>query len=309
MRRVVVAYVSITWTPFRNSIVPPGEPTTIRGLITFVRSVEAGLQQDATRRVLMGAPTYPPRVRSIALTDVLARVEADSEEALEVLKEYVRLLTISGPKRPQPEAAFRLLRGREQGDLGRGRRDDRGRRSPPRGHAEDRARMQRHPLRRDEQPHRESGPALVVRGDRAEPCVAADPRAHDVARREGSNQDRRLVHGRAAPERPRVAVPARERLQGGGPQRVLGRLRIHRWRERFRAAPAPDLFPDLHDLRLREWVHRAGHEDREPRGRESEDRLPPGPEHEAGGATCETAGASDFEGVRRHRALSREGVP
>src|SRR5947208_2704951 len=37
----------------------------------------AALQHDATRRVLMGRPTYPPRVRSIALTDVLARVEAD----------------------------------------------------------------------------------------------------------------------------------------------------------------------------------------------------------------------------------------
>jgi len=53
----------------------------------------------------MGRPTYPLRVRSIALTDVLARVEADSEKALEVLKEYVRFPTISAHKRAQPETA------------------------------------------------------------------------------------------------------------------------------------------------------------------------------------------------------------
>ena len=53
----------------------------------------------------MGRPTYPLRVRSIALTDVLARVETDSEKALEVLKEYVRFPTISAHKRAQPETA------------------------------------------------------------------------------------------------------------------------------------------------------------------------------------------------------------
>src|SRR2546428_13663461 len=53
----------------------------------------------------MGRPTYPRRVRSIALTDVLARVEAESEKSLEVLKEYVRFPTISAHKRAQPETA------------------------------------------------------------------------------------------------------------------------------------------------------------------------------------------------------------
>src|SRR5256712_8364554 len=48
MRRVVVAYVSITWTPFRNSIVPPGEPTTVRGLIPFVRCVAAGCNSSGS---------------------------------------------------------------------------------------------------------------------------------------------------------------------------------------------------------------------------------------------------------------------
>src|SRR2546430_12684205 len=53
----------------------------------------------------MGRPPYPLWVRSIALTDVLARVETDSEKALEVLKEYVRFPTISAHKRAQPETA------------------------------------------------------------------------------------------------------------------------------------------------------------------------------------------------------------
>src|SRR5437879_13819928 len=53
----------------------------------------------------MGRPTYPLRVRSIALTDVLARVEADAGKALEILKEYVRFPTISAHKRAQPETA------------------------------------------------------------------------------------------------------------------------------------------------------------------------------------------------------------
>ena len=42
---------------------------------------------------------------SLALTDVLARVETDAPKALETLKEYVRFPTISAHKRAQPETA------------------------------------------------------------------------------------------------------------------------------------------------------------------------------------------------------------
>ena len=52
-----------------------------------------------------GPPTYPRRVCGLALTDVLARVEADAGKALEILKEYVRFPTISAHKRAQPETA------------------------------------------------------------------------------------------------------------------------------------------------------------------------------------------------------------
>ena len=47
----------------------------------------------------------PAAVRSLALTDVLSRVEADAGKALEILKEYVRFPTISAHKRAQPETA------------------------------------------------------------------------------------------------------------------------------------------------------------------------------------------------------------
>src|SRR5881296_4507579 len=41
----------------------------------------------------------------MALSDVLGRVEADAEKALETLKEYCRFPTISAHKRAQPETA------------------------------------------------------------------------------------------------------------------------------------------------------------------------------------------------------------
>ena len=41
----------------------------------------------------------------MALADVLGRVEADAEKALETLKEYCRFPTISAHKRAQPETA------------------------------------------------------------------------------------------------------------------------------------------------------------------------------------------------------------
>src|SRR5439155_1627626 len=52
-----------------------------------------------------GWPTFGLPVRGLALTDVLARVEADAGKALEIIKEYVRFPTISAHKRAQPETA------------------------------------------------------------------------------------------------------------------------------------------------------------------------------------------------------------
>src|SRR5207245_4650073 len=52
-----------------------------------------------------GPPTFPRRVRGLVLTEVLARGEADAGKALELLKEYVRLPTISAHKQAQPETA------------------------------------------------------------------------------------------------------------------------------------------------------------------------------------------------------------
>src|SRR5437879_11451513 len=52
---------------------------------------------------------WPPGLRGAgfrsALSDVLGRVEADAEKALETLKEYCRFPTISAHKRAQPETA------------------------------------------------------------------------------------------------------------------------------------------------------------------------------------------------------------
>jgi len=41
----------------------------------------------------------------MSLTDVLAKVEARSDQALELLKEYCRLPSISAHKKAQPETA------------------------------------------------------------------------------------------------------------------------------------------------------------------------------------------------------------
>src|SRR3989304_3730284 len=41
----------------------------------------------------------------MSIADVLARVEADAEKSLELLKEYCRFPTISAHKRAQPETA------------------------------------------------------------------------------------------------------------------------------------------------------------------------------------------------------------
>src|SRR3989442_7500009 len=107
--KVVVAYVSMTRTPFRSSI---GSPAWAACSRTY--SFRA-IRWDPRARVCIaaslhasgsyGSPTFPPRVRALALTDVLARVEADAGKALEILKEYVRFPTISAHKRAQPETA------------------------------------------------------------------------------------------------------------------------------------------------------------------------------------------------------------
>src|SRR3989454_755862 len=204
------------------------------------------------------------------------------------------------------QSPLRLLRPCEPGDPARGRRDDRGLRPSPRGNSEDRARMQRHPVRRDDQPHGEGRPAFVVRGDRSEPRVAPDPRAHDPSRREGPDQGARVVQGRAPSDRPRAALPAGERVQGRCAQGILGRLRVRRGRDRLRGAPPPHLFADVHDLRLRERLHRAGHEDRESGRGQGQDRLPPRAEHEAGDPVREAPRPSDCERLWRHRTLSRK---
>src|SRR5437879_9682969 len=107
--KVVVAYVSMTCTPFRSSI---GSPACAARSRTYsCRSIRwdprargciaASLHASGS----YGSPTFPPRVRALALTDVLARVEADAGKALELLKEYVRFATISSDEPAHPETA------------------------------------------------------------------------------------------------------------------------------------------------------------------------------------------------------------
>src|SRR3989442_3272953 len=153
--------------------------------------------------------------------------------------------------------------------------------------------MQGHPVRRDEEPDREGGPAFFVCRDRPEPGVAAHPGPDDPPGREGPDQSDRLVQGYAASYRPRAAVPACERIQGRCTEGGLWRLRIRGRRERLRRAPTPDLLTHLHDLRLRERVYRTRHKDRESGGGEGEDRFPSRPEHEAGETVREAPGSPD----------------
>src|SRR2546425_56478 len=332
MRRVVVAYVSITWTPFRNSIVPPGEPTTVRGLILFVRCVAAGCNSwgsygaadlpaagaehsahgcPGPRRGGLGeSPRSPQGIRPIP-DDLGPQAGPAGDGRLRAAPpRRERLRGPRGPDGGRPERRLRPDdRRRTQADAA----DVPALRRPARRPVE---RMEAGSVRSHDPGRQILGSRL--RGHERQPDHAA-PRGPSVAvrRRAASHQSEVRRRGGGRGREPAFRLlrereqgdPARECVQGAGPQRVLGRLRIHRRRERFRTAPAPDLLPDLYDLRLRERVHRAGHEDREPRGRESEDRLPTRPEYDSGEAARETPGASDFEGVRRHRALSREGVP
>src|SRR5437899_10963352 len=108
---VVVAYVSMTCTPFRSSMVSPGRAARPRTYsFRAIRAGAAGPWLQGKARPVhasgsYGPPTFPRRVRGLVLTDVLARVEADAGKALELLKEYVRFPTISAHKRAQPETA------------------------------------------------------------------------------------------------------------------------------------------------------------------------------------------------------------
>src|SRR5947199_408891 len=96
----------MTCTPFRSSIVSPeaavrSRTYAFRGRAHGRGCIAAPMHSSGS----YGPPTYPRRVCGLALTDVLARVEADAGKALEILKEYVRFPTISAHKRAQPETA------------------------------------------------------------------------------------------------------------------------------------------------------------------------------------------------------------
>src|SRR5947199_9075573 len=107
--KVVVAYGSMTCALFRGSIVSPA--CAARARTYRFRAIRWGAAgRGCTAAPLhasgsYGAPTFPSRVRGLALTDVLARVEADAGNAVEILKQYVRFPTISAQKRAQPETA------------------------------------------------------------------------------------------------------------------------------------------------------------------------------------------------------------
>src|SRR5207245_10634332 len=94
----------MTCTPFMSSIVSPG--CAARSSSYSFRGIGSRLHRSTDARVgFLWLAVVPATVRSLALTDVLSRVEADAGKALEILKEYVRFPTISAPKRAQPETA------------------------------------------------------------------------------------------------------------------------------------------------------------------------------------------------------------
>src|SRR2546426_10318598 len=105
--KVVVAYVSMTCTPFRSSIGSPAcaarsRTYSFRAIRWDPRArgcIAASLHASGS----YGSPTFPPRGRALALTDVLARVEADAGKALEILQEDGPFPPNSAHKRAQPE--------------------------------------------------------------------------------------------------------------------------------------------------------------------------------------------------------------
>src|SRR5437867_2592830 len=105
----------MTCTPLRNSIQATQEAHMRSAAYSFrecrlsdpSNSDDRGLKEiliGCTHRVLMALRLTRGRC-GMALSDVLGRVEADAEKALETLKEYCRFPTISAHKRAQPETA------------------------------------------------------------------------------------------------------------------------------------------------------------------------------------------------------------
>src|SRR2546427_7947733 len=84
----------MTCTPFMSSIVSPG--CAARSWSYSFRGIGSRLDGSTDARIGFLCPAgVPAAVRSLALTDVLSRVEADAGKALEILKEDVRFPTIS----------------------------------------------------------------------------------------------------------------------------------------------------------------------------------------------------------------------
>src|SRR2546427_11425616 len=96
--KVVVAYVSMTCTPFRSSIVSPAcaarsRTYSFRAIRWDPRArgcIAASLHASGS----YGSPTFPPRGRALALTDVLAPLGGGPGDALGVLQEDGRFPAI-----------------------------------------------------------------------------------------------------------------------------------------------------------------------------------------------------------------------
>src|SRR3989442_10231585 len=92
----------MTCSPFMSSIVSPG--CAAHSWSYSFRGIGSRLHGCTDSRIGFLCPSgVPAAVRSLALTDVLSRGEADAGQALELLEEYVRFPTISAPKRGQPQ--------------------------------------------------------------------------------------------------------------------------------------------------------------------------------------------------------------
>src|SRR3989442_13452466 len=83
----------MTCTPFMSSIVSPG--CAARSWSYSFRGIGSRLDGSTDARIGVLCPAGVPAAgRSLALTDVLSRVEADAGKALEILKEDGRVPTI-----------------------------------------------------------------------------------------------------------------------------------------------------------------------------------------------------------------------
>src|SRR5256885_16015727 len=92
----------MTCTPFMSSIVSPG--CAARSWSYSFRGIGSRLDGSTDARIGFLCPAGVPAAgRSLALTDVLSRVEAEAGKALGILKEYGRFPPISAHKRAQTE--------------------------------------------------------------------------------------------------------------------------------------------------------------------------------------------------------------